>query len=210
MVTSPTPSGRLHCDDRRSQLLGAALRVFSRKGFQGTRTREIAAEAGINEALVFRHFPTKEDLYEAILRQRADERAVEEIIESLNEPGRARDDEAYFLIFAEKLLEALRSQPEFFRLMLFSGLENHAMARDFRQVHIRPLYDAVARYIGLRQKEGAFRKDVRPVVAIRALAGMLVHFVLVTEVYGDVSPRIARSELIRSFTSIFLKGMAAE
>lgn len=209
MFTSDKPSARLNCEDRKLQLLGAALRVFARKGFQGTRTREIAAEAGINEALLFRHFPTKEDLYAAILRQRADERAVEKIVGALREPADERDDEAYFLTFSDKFVDALRKQPDFFRLMLFSALENHTMAREFRQTHIRPLYDSVARYVRLRQKEGAFRSDVRPAVAIRALSGMLAHFVLSTDVYGDVNPRISRNEAVSSFTKLFLQGVRA-
>jgi TetR/AcrR family transcriptional regulator len=203
------PGGRLHCDDRRSQLLGAALRVFARKGFQGTRTREIAAEAGINEALLFRHFPTKEDLYAAILRQHEDERVLEETILALREPAEARNDEEFFLTFSDKLVEALRRQPDFFRLMLFSALENHTMAREFRQTRVRPLYETVARYIRLRQKEGMFRNDVRPAVAVRALSGMVAHFVLSTDVYGDVTPRISRSEAVVSFTRLFLHGVRA-
>jgi hypothetical protein len=40
----------------------AAVRVFSRDGFQGATTREIAREAGVNEVTIFRHFRTREEL----------------------------------------------------------------------------------------------------------------------------------------------------
>ena len=41
--------------------------MFAEKGFGATTTREIAAHAQVNEALIFRHFPTKEELYWAVL-----------------------------------------------------------------------------------------------------------------------------------------------
>ena len=58
---SPTP--RLAASDRRRQLLDTALDLFSRKGFEGTTTKEIAAAAGVTEAIIFRHFPSKHALY---------------------------------------------------------------------------------------------------------------------------------------------------
>ena len=49
--------------DRRQQILQAAMGLFARRGFNGTTTREIARRARVNEAIIFRHFPSKEDLY---------------------------------------------------------------------------------------------------------------------------------------------------
>ena len=58
---------RMHSDDRRRQLLNVAIESFARHGFSGTKTKDIAAAAGVSEAILFRHFATKEDLYHAIL-----------------------------------------------------------------------------------------------------------------------------------------------
>ena len=62
-----TSTIRLPASDRRRQLVETALDFFSRKGFGGTTTKEIAAAAGVTEAIIFRHFPTKSDLYNAVL-----------------------------------------------------------------------------------------------------------------------------------------------
>lgn len=59
-------SPRLPGDERRERILDAALRVFAERGFHGATTRELAKAAGVSEALMFRHFPTKEDLYLAL------------------------------------------------------------------------------------------------------------------------------------------------
>ena len=58
---------RLDSDDRRKAIVTAALPLFARKGFAGTTTRELAAAAGVSEALLFRHFPSKQSLYREIL-----------------------------------------------------------------------------------------------------------------------------------------------
>ncbi|MBP2229401.1 AcrR family transcriptional regulator [Azospirillum agricola] len=57
---------RLDSAARRRSILDAALPLFARKGFAATTTKEIAQAAGVSEALIFKHFPTKTSLYEAI------------------------------------------------------------------------------------------------------------------------------------------------
>ena len=60
---------RLDSDERRQAIVDAAVPLFARKGFAGTTTRELAETAGISEALLFRHFPSKQLLYREILQQ---------------------------------------------------------------------------------------------------------------------------------------------
>ena len=60
---------RIPARERRAQILTAAKSVFSRSGYEGAKTQDIAREAGVSEALVFRHFPTKRALYRSVLRQ---------------------------------------------------------------------------------------------------------------------------------------------
>jgi AcrR family transcriptional regulator len=59
---------RLDSEERRKAIVDAALPRFAQKGFAGTTTKEIAEAAGISEALLFKHFPTKGALYQEILR----------------------------------------------------------------------------------------------------------------------------------------------
>ena len=60
---------RISGSERKALILAAAKRVFSRSGYEAAKTQEIAREAGVSEALVYRHFPTKLALYRAVLRQ---------------------------------------------------------------------------------------------------------------------------------------------
>src|ERR1051326_5746444 len=58
---------RMCADERRLQIAAVAMRLFSERGFRGTTTKEIAQAAGVSEAIIFRHFATKEELYTAII-----------------------------------------------------------------------------------------------------------------------------------------------
>ena len=60
---------RLSASERRQSILSAASVMFAQYGFDGARTQRIAQTAGVSEALIFRHFPSKEALYRAVLRQ---------------------------------------------------------------------------------------------------------------------------------------------
>jgi len=60
---------RLSSATRRASIIAAAKGVFARYGLEGARTQQIATAAGVSEALVFRHFPSKTHIYRAVLRQ---------------------------------------------------------------------------------------------------------------------------------------------
>lgn len=57
----------MSCDERKECILAAVRKVFAEKGLEGTTTRELAKEAGVSEALLYKHFPSKEALYEEML-----------------------------------------------------------------------------------------------------------------------------------------------
>lgn len=60
-------AARLSSSERRQAIVGAVREVFAEKGFDGTTTRDLAAAAGVSEALLYKHFPSKQLLYDAML-----------------------------------------------------------------------------------------------------------------------------------------------
>jgi len=63
----PEPVRRLPRAQRREQILAAATEAFARSGFAATSLEDIAAEAGITRVILYRHFDSKTDLYQAVL-----------------------------------------------------------------------------------------------------------------------------------------------
>jgi AcrR family transcriptional regulator len=68
---------KLSSEERRADIIRAVRRVFAEKGFHGTTTRELADAAGVSEALIFKHFPSKEDLYSSMQLSCCNERDPE-------------------------------------------------------------------------------------------------------------------------------------
>src|SRR5580692_369212 len=91
------PKSRMHGEDRHRQLLNTAIRSFAQKGFSGTKTKDIAAAAGVSEAILFRHFASKEDLYQAILDSKETREGTNLRIKELETLAARRDDRGLFL-----------------------------------------------------------------------------------------------------------------
>lgn len=60
------PAKRLTCEERKEAIVKAVLPLFARNGFAQTTTRQLAEAAGVSEALLYKHFPSKESLYAKI------------------------------------------------------------------------------------------------------------------------------------------------
>ena len=61
-------ASKISAEERRAAIIRTATTVFVENGFNGTTTRQLAEAAGVSEALLFKHFPSKEALYSAILK----------------------------------------------------------------------------------------------------------------------------------------------
>lgn len=68
-MTTKSPRPRVPIDERREQIIAAALREFSHKGLHGGSTMAIAAQVGISQPNIFRIYPTKKQLFIAVLER---------------------------------------------------------------------------------------------------------------------------------------------
>lgn len=200
--------GRMSSEGRRRQLIKVAIRLFSQKGFSGTTTKEIAMAAGVTEAIIFRHFATKDDLYAAILDSKAQQINCEEWLDELGGYAERRDDEGLFRLLSSRILEHHRKDVDFLRLMLYSALEGHNLAQQFREKQFKLIHDFLQDYIATRQREGAFRR-VNAIAAVRAFLGMSLHHSLVKSLLDFKIVQISDDEAVETFTRLFLDGLRA-
>jgi TetR/AcrR family transcriptional regulator len=205
-ISAPESTPRMTAAERREQLIRAAIGLFAARGFNGTTTKEIACAAGVTEALIFRHFPTKEALYEAILRWQVENSDVDRWMEQLHELARSRDDRGLFVTLVSRILRFHRENGEFLRLMFHAALDNHELAQDFRERQVRPIFDLLCDYIGARQREGAFG-DIDAGAAARALLGMPFYHSVVTNLFNCNMLQISDETAAETFVDVFLTGL---
>lgn len=199
---------RLPAEDRRQQILGVAMELFARQGYVGTTTRQISEHAGVNEAIIFRHFPRKEDLYWAILEQECRRSGGPCELEARLNSG-ASDREVFSSVASDILRRNFKNNTVF-RLLLFSGLEHHELSQRLFETYISRYHRLLGERIRLRIAEGRFRR-VDPVLAARSFLGMVVHYFLVEELFARRRLDDAAARRVgRAMARIWLDGMQSQ
>ena len=198
---------RVSSEDRRRQIVQVATELFARQGYNGTTTRQIAAEAQVNEAIIFRLFESKEELYWSILERKSESRAYRQtLIRHLDGP---EDELTKFSAIAEEILHRGEEDPDLTRLLLFSALENHKLSGKFFETYAADYYETLAGYIRVRMKQGKF-KSVDSMVAARTFVGMVTYHSLVRVLFGRIAhQKLECSEVGRQVASLWLGGIVA-
>ena len=199
------PIHKMPSPQRRHQIIQVAMDLFSRKGFDGTTTREISKAAGVSEAIIFRHFATKEDLYAAIIDFIIRDYSAT-FYSEVELAMQAKDDMAVFETVAFKILETHCKQPGLLRLLLYSGLEGHKLSHLFMETQVRPTYEWLGNYIARRTAEKVFKKT-DPMILVRAFLGMVSHHSLIRIIYKDLILQKTNKEMAREFAQVFLQGV---
>jgi AcrR family transcriptional regulator len=199
---------RLAAPDRRRQILDAACGLFARQGFSGATTRQIAERARINEALIFRHFPNKEDLYWAVLEDKCQAKKQRHRQLAAGD-GNGAGPEETFAAIAEDILRRNSEDTTLTRLLLFSALDNHRLAHRFFRTYILDYYRLLAGRIRGLMRRGKFRR-VNPLLAARGFLGMLIYHIWIQELFGGRRyHRLDPRQVSRTLTEIWMEGMRA-
>jgi AcrR family transcriptional regulator len=200
----PAKPTRIPAVDRRIQIIDVAMRLFARKGFRGTTTREIASRAQVNEAILFRHFPHKDDLYWAVVDSKCHgAKGRRELRETL----RGAPPRDALAKIAEEILRRNMEDPTRTRLFLYTALENHELSHRFFREHALGYYEILADYIRSRIRRGEFRR-VNPRLAARGFLGMIAQHYQAQELFGGKRyQRFDPHEVSRTLTDIWLGGL---
>lgn len=196
-------------EDRRSQILNAAMQTFPQKGYDATTLLDIAEQADVSSATIYQYFRGKEELFMAIiddlsfrdflrkitdLLQGAEMKTVEDIYDTLVGVGK--------LVF-----EANSENPHIHRMFLAESRNFPEIGRQYFLRLIAPMEGLLEQFIFDPLRNDILR-NVDPKVAARAFYGMLINF-LVTQLLnrdGNV-PFTTEQQLIEQLVDIYLAGV---
>jgi TetR/AcrR family transcriptional regulator len=125
--------------ERRSQILAASRKVFLARGLVGARTRQIAEEAGVKEAILYTHFASKEEIFAAAVFDPLEE-LITEIVDRIN-VAETVDDAARQRVFVEENQRALEVMTEVVPLLGVALFSNVALGRKFFGERLVPLLE---------------------------------------------------------------------
>ncbi len=188
--------------DTRGKILRAARELFARYGFVGTTTAKISEKAGVNEALIYRHFPAKKDLYTAILQAQIEGEDSVNLVQAAECQGLPVIDALKRV--AERYLHA--HDPTFLRLYYHSALEGHQLAEEFYEQFVRRFMAAVEQLLLRGVEEGVFR-PLDPALVALAFTGMFRSYVLTRELFPGKDFERPDAEVAQAFCDVFLSGI---
>lgn len=169
----------------RERILDAAEHLFAVRGYAGTATKSIAEHAQVANGLVFYHFPSKRQLFEALLAERSFRPQLRAILAGADE----HDPRTTMLAIATRFAATLREHRDLARIALQTATTTHDFADEFPRMvraEITSLADYLVRAIGPRHIDGG-----RARAMARALLASIVMTVFIVPVDGDIDEFLA-------------------
>jgi AcrR family transcriptional regulator len=161
----PEPLRRLPRAQRREQILTAATEAFARSGFAATSLDDIAAQAGITRVILYRHFDSKTELYQAVL-----DRMCARLEAHVDEPVGGFTDASI-----DGLLDAAAESPAGFRLLFHHAVREPEFSErieKFRDDITAAAYLQISAFIA-DEALARWAAQLAPVVAIEAITAWL-------------------------------------
>jgi AcrR family transcriptional regulator len=154
-------------EDKRRQLLDAAVRVFARKGFHASRVGDIAEEAGVAHGLLYHYFKSKDQVLEAVFSENWSLLIAR--IESVEETDEPAADQLRHV--AAIVLRTWLHLPDVVRVVVQEFGRSPELGERIGELTL-PI-DAIQRVIARGIERGEFRKDIDPVFAATVVYGSI-------------------------------------
>ena len=152
-------------EQRRQEILTAAARVFSEKGYANSTTKAIADAADIAEGTLYNYFGGKRDILLAVAAETQDPMQL-----AVQHAGGLEDRAAMISMF-EKAFDISEARLPFVRTLLTEAWTDDGILQEFLAVRLRRIAHSVQTFITDRVASGAFR-PIDPAIAARAVIGM--------------------------------------
>jgi TetR/AcrR family fatty acid metabolism transcriptional regulator len=195
--------GSIVQEDRRRRILDAAVRVFARSGYHGSRVGDIATEAGVAHGLLYHYFASKDEVLETVFRENFGQLLERfRAVEAADEPAPDKLEG-----IAKILLRTWRNDPDLVTVMVREVARSPQLQAQVDEV--REAFAIVQRVIEQGQADGTFRRDVDAQLASWVVYGGLEE-VLTGWVLGqlpDGEEEVARAE--RTAVDLALGGLRA-
>ena len=191
--------------DRKNQIISEAMRLFGRYGYDSVTIKQLADACGITEPALYRHFPSKEEIYSAVLDSLRALMNYEGLFEQL---GKSDDPGDILSGLAAHILDFFNQNRETYRLLLYSTLREHNKARKiFREIR-GPYVKFLAGQLDRLYSEGKIRKKNNEITA-RCFIGMVFDCALSSTLWkGFQGKNYGPEEIIANNVPIFIGGLS--
>ncbi len=190
--------------DTKELLLKATLKLISEKGYLGATTREIAQEAGVTELTLFRHFGSKEKLFEELLKSYTFLPKLKELLPGLEDLSY----EQALTVIAKRFLLTLKERKAMIRILYSEVTTYPEKIRTVYNNFIDEMRATLAGYFEVLQDRGILKKKIAPEMAARVFLWILFSYFRSEEIMrgGSGMTKQKLEKNVREFVKIFMHG----
>ena len=192
---------RLSADERRASIIEVAKRLFAQNGFHGVSIDEIVKAVGVSPAILYRHFNSKEELYEAVLHEFSCTREsyVETVVE--DDIGFENVLRGMTRVFVSSIVK----NPDLLKMELHSQLEGSDASREFFLNRWKSFTDYIEYNLAELQTQGRI-DEINVKVAALMYQGMIREVLLLKCLQaGDRFEHVSIDDLVNQLIDLFLK-----
>ena len=195
---------RLPYTERRAQILREASKLFSEHGL-AAQTRMIAAACGISQRLLYRFFPTKEDLVNEVYQEAIAGRFQARWFMELSDRRRPMRDrlQKFYMEYLDTVMDK-----NWLRLFLFASLADVGMAPNYISSIVTKLLETIIDETAL---EFGIKTDIPPAAIHEfgwTLHGAISHYAIRRHIYG-ASQIMPQDKVVGMHVRAFLSGFEA-
>ena len=195
-------------EDRREQIIDAAMRVFAQKGFVRATNKDVAGEAGITPGLIYHYFENKEALLMAVIEGRTPLK----IISSLPAGVLSMPPEQFFPFVIRQVLTVVESENFVALLKVVLPEVLHNEDSPIAQVvpaAIQRIFGFLGEYLEVQMQQGTLRR-ADTVLHTQMLFGSIVGIVLRRQILRDpIALEYTQEEIATTVTQTLLHGLAS-
>jgi len=197
--------------EKRALILDAAIQVFARSGYHGSRVSDIATEAGVAYGLVYHYFKNKEEILSTIFEERW--AGFLDAVEGIASGSNSTEDK--LVSVAALILNVFRVRPEWVKVLVMEIQRSQRFSQPEQILAVRRLFELVGRIVRSGQASGELRQDLDAQVACTMFIGALdleiTSLVLgLKKIEGDdAEEREHYLKVAQTVVGIFMSGMEA-
>jgi AcrR family transcriptional regulator len=200
-------SVRLPGPERRESILKAAQRLFSEKGYHGVSIDEIARKVDVSPAILYRHFKSKQMLYDAVLQAMSAQR--ESYVQTVINSGTSFED--VLTGMTQVYIKSISENPDLLRIELQSLLDKNPATSDFFNNRWKSFTDYIEFSLNERLPYDTPNREVTILTAALMFQGMLREVLLQKHLQPeDRLEDVSLHELSQEMVRLFLRSVGIE
>lgn len=193
-------------EDRREQIIDAAMRVFAQKGFARASNRDVAREAGITTGLIYYYFASKEDLLKAALEERSPVQIMTQVTpEMLEQPP-----EMLLPLLLRRVLSLVEGEQflSIIRVMLPEVLHGTTEIAPIMLGFFQRIITFLSGYFSTQVARGSVRADLDADMTAQLVVSNMIGMVMRRQIMRDPSVlQYTQEEIVQAVLNTFLAGI---